>query len=123
MRDAVLLIAHGSPVPAANADVHAMVEQVRARRGDVVVEPAFLEGTSPSIPEGIATCVRQGVQRVVVIPFFLLPGSHVSEDLPAFVEAARVEHPGVEFVLGQPLGADRLLREVVWARICELDHE
>jgi sirohydrochlorin ferrochelatase len=123
MREALLLIAHGSPIPAANADLWALAEGVRARRGDLVVEPAFLEGTSPSIPEGIDACVRQGAERVAVIPFFLLPGSHVSEDLPAFVEAARREYPDVEFVLGEPLGTHPLLREVIWERICELDHE
>ncbi|MBL0387683.1 CbiX/SirB N-terminal domain-containing protein [Tumebacillus sp. ITR2] len=123
MREALLLIAHGSPVPAANRDLYEMVQLVRGRRGDVIVEPAFLEGTSPSIPEGIATCVRQGAERVVVIPFFLLPGGHVSEDLPAFVEEARAAYPAVEFFMGKPLGGHEQLREMIWEQICELDHE
>lgn len=123
MGEAVLLIAHGSPVAAANAQLYELVQQVRQRRVDVVVEPAFLEWTSPNIPEGIAACVRQGVTRVVMIPFFLLPGNHVVRDLPAALKAAQERYPNVEFALGQPLGGHPLLREIVWERICELDHE
>ncbi|KEO84412.1 sirohydrochlorin chelatase [Tumebacillus flagellatus] len=123
MKEALLLIAHGSRVPAANRDLHEMVRRVREQRDGWIVEPAFLEGTSPSIPEGIAACVRQGAKRVAVIPFFLLPGGHVSDDLPAFVEAARREHPGVEFRMGRPLGGHERVRQLLWEQICELDHE
>jgi sirohydrochlorin ferrochelatase len=119
MSTAILLVAHGSPVAAANADLLRLVEIVRERSGYMIVEPAFLEGASPSIPDGIETCVRQGAGKVAVIPYFLLPGRHVAEDLPAFVAEARARHPYVTFVLGKHLGYDERLVQAVADRIRE----
>ena len=123
MSTAVLLIAHGSPVQEANQDLFAMVELVRERGGYEFVEPAFLEGVSPSIPDGLDACVRQGAVRVVIIPYFLLPGSHVLEDIPELVGQARERYPDVEFVLGRHLGDHPLLAEVVRERLNEYNRD
>jgi len=117
MGTAVLLLAHGSPVPAANADLHEQVAQVRRQTGYEIVEPAFLEGASPSIPEGIDACVAQGADAVLVIPYFLLPGRHVVRDLPEFVQEAKVRHPHVQFVLGESLSGHQRLSDIVLERV------
>jgi len=116
-RTGILLIAHGSPVQQANEDLLAVVGELRTRGRYDLVEPAYLEGASPSIPEGIRSCVEQGAERVVAIPYFLLPGGHVTLDLPAFMEEARTAYPDVEFALGRPLGDHPLLAEVVRERL------
>lgn len=117
MRTAVLLLAHGSPIPSANTDLHEQVAQVRKRTGYEIVEPAFLEGASPSIPEGIDRCVAQGADSVLVIPYFLLPGRHVVRDLPDFVQEAEVRHPHVQFVVGESLSGHPRLSEIVLERV------
>ncbi len=117
MSTAVLLIAHGSPVPAANADLHQVVAAVKARGSYEIVEPAFLEGATPSIPEGIDRCVELGADSVLIMPYFLLLGKHVVRDLPAFVEEARERHPDVQFVIGQHLSGHDLVTEIVLERV------
>lgn len=121
MKQAILVIAHGSPVAAANEDLFHLVAQVKERSGCEIVEAAFLERARPSIPEGIDACVRQGAGQVVVLPFFLLLGTHVVEDLPRFVEEARGHYPGVEFVLGRHLGDDQRLALAALERIREAE--
>lgn len=119
MTTAVLLVAHGSPQAAANREVTELVSQLRERGRHSIVEPAFLEGASPSIPQGIAACVAQGASRVVVIPYFLLLGKHVLQDIPALVEEARARYPQVEFAIGQHLGAHPLLLDIALERLRE----
>ncbi|MGB8957038.1 MAG: CbiX/SirB N-terminal domain-containing protein [Tumebacillaceae bacterium] len=121
MNTAILVVAHGSPVAKANEDLFYLVEQVRERSGCEIVEAAFLERARPSIPEGIDACVRRGAGRVVVLPFFLLLGAHVVEDLPRLVDEARDRHPGVEFVLGRHLGDDERVALAVLQRIREAE--
>lgn len=121
MKTAILVVAHGSPIAKANEDLFHLVEQVRERSGYEIVEAAFLERARPSIREGMDNCVRQGAGRVVVLPFFLLLGAHVVEDLPRLVDEARDRHPGVEFVVGRHLGGDERLALVALERIREAE--
>ena len=51
MQTALLLIAHGSRQPEANADLHHVVEGL-VRRGHALVEASFLELAEPNIEQG-----------------------------------------------------------------------
>jgi sirohydrochlorin ferrochelatase len=46
-------------------------------------------------------------------------GAHVLQDLPEEIEEARQRHPGVEMMMGRPLGVHRKLAEIVAERITE----
>jgi len=45
----------------------------------------------------------QGVEHVIVIPYFLTLGMHLQRDLPRLVEEIRVVHPGMEIHVTPPL--------------------
>lgn len=60
METALLLIAHGSRQPEANADLHHVADGLR-RRGHAVVEAAFLELAEPDIDEAGAQCAAGGL--------------------------------------------------------------
>ena len=115
---ALLLIAHGSRQPEANADLHYLVEQLH-HRGHVVVEASFLELAEPNIEEGGARCVARGAGRVVLLPYFLSAGVHVRRDLTAARDRLATRFPGVEFRLAEPLGRHPLLLDVVEERARE----
>jgi sirohydrochlorin ferrochelatase len=105
----------------ANEELFELARAVREKGGWPIVEPAFLEGMSPSIQEGIGSCVEQGAATVVVVPYFLLWGTHVAEDIPMLVEEARAMWPDVRIVLAEHIGDHDLLAEVVRDRVqaCE----
>jgi sirohydrochlorin ferrochelatase len=115
---ALLLIAHGSRNQAANDDLHYVAAQLRAR-GHAIVEASFLELSSPTIAEGGEACVRQGAERVVLVPYFLAPGVHVRRDLSEARETMSKRFPHVRFVLAEPLGRHPLLLDVVLERVAE----
>lgn len=105
-RPAVLLIDHGSRRAAANTLLGEVAALVKERLGaKSIVEPAHMELAEPTIAEGFARCVAQGATKVVVHPFMLAPGRHVTEDLPRLVAEAAAGHPGVRFSMAAPLGS------------------
>ena len=63
MKTALLLIAHGSREPEANADLHHVVEAMRQRGQFDLVEAAFLELAEPDIDAGGSRCVELGARR------------------------------------------------------------
>ncbi len=107
----LLIVAHGSRRPSSNEEVYALATRVSEQRDGAFarVVSAFLELASPSIPAGLAECVRTGATEIVVFPYFLAAGRHVVEDIPNEVDAFRAEHPDVRIAISGHLGgADTL---------------
>lgn len=113
---AVLIVAHGSRRAQVSDIFEAMAVQVRRRLGATRVDIAFLENADPDVPTAIETCFSAGVRRLVVIPFFLLPGVHVTVDLPRHIAAARQAFPDLQISQADFLGAHPALADV----ICEM---
>jgi sirohydrochlorin ferrochelatase len=116
MRRALLLIAHGSRQPEANADLHFFAEELRRRGAYDFVLASYLELAEPSIEQACESCVEQGVERVVLLPFFLSSGVHVQRDLAAARDRLATQFPHVDFRLAEPLGRHPLLLTVVEER-------
>ena len=114
---AVLLIAHGSRHAPANDDLHQLAGRFAARGDYPIVEACFLELAEPDIPAGAEKCVTRGATRVLMVPYFLSEGVHLTRDLSAAREVLRARHPGIEFRLGQALGPHPLLDDLVSERI------
>jgi sirohydrochlorin ferrochelatase len=115
---ALLLIAHGSRNPEANADLDHVTAGLR-QRGYPLVVAAYLELAEPDIEQGGRECVEAGAGQVVLVPYFLSAGVHVRRDLTEARDTLTQRFPGVEFRLAEPLGQHPLLLEVVADRIRE----
>ena len=103
---AILLIDHGSRRTEANALLGEVAALVRQRLGPAsIVEAAHMEIAEPTVAQGFARCVEQGATSIVVHPFMLAPGRHVTEDLPRLVAEAAQAHVGVGFTMAGPLGS------------------
>lgn len=113
---AVLLVAHGSPDPAANAPILAVAGQLAASGRFGTVAVGYLGLNEPSIPAAVARQAAAGYNHLVVVPYLLQLGGHAAEDVPAALVSARVEHPAARLVLAEHLGYDLLLAEVLAAR-------
>jgi len=96
---ALLLIAHGSRREQSNGEIEALTNLLAAHPDNAfdTTRHAFLEIATPSIPQAIDLCVRDGAGEIVVLPYFLSPGNHVMRDVPALIDAKRKKYPGIEF--------------------------
>jgi sirohydrochlorin ferrochelatase len=108
----VLFVAHGSRAEAANEAHVTMAERLQASTG-APVRPAFLELAEPSIPDAIDAVVAEGSQRIVVLPYFLYPGRHMTRDIPGLVTEAETRHPEVTIELLTEFGADGSVLQVL----------
>ena len=119
-RRAILLIDHGSRRAQANALVDEVAALVRQRVGaESIVEPAHMEIAEPTVAQGFTRCVEQGATVVIVHPFMLAPGRHVTEDLPTMIAEAADAHEGVAFAMADPLGSHRGVIDAVVERCQE----
>lgn len=119
---AVILVDHGSRRAESNDMLLGVVRLYRESAGAkagawVAVEPAHMELAEPSIATAFDRCVAAGAKRVVVMPYFLLPGRHWNQDIPALTAQAAAKHPGVEFLVTAPLGLHPLIAEIIGSRI------
>ena len=117
---ALLVMVHGSPRPQSNNAMFAVVEQVRERETFPFVGVGFMECNEPSIPDAIDELVEQGARSVVAVPYFLHTGNHVADDLPSALEAAQRKYPDVKFSMGDYLGHDAVIADVLMDRVREV---
>lgn len=115
-KTALLLIAHGSREENANADLYYLVEQLRKQAAYAIVEASFLELVAPDIQQAGELCVARGAERVVLLPYFLSAGVHVTRDLTEVCRKLTARYPRVDFRLAEPLGRHPLLLQVVMER-------
>jgi sirohydrochlorin ferrochelatase len=95
----IIVFAHGSRIEAANEGVRAAAAEL-ARTGDCpIVEAAFLELGRPSLEEAADLLVARGVDRVVIIPYFLTPGTHLERDLPALVARISKKNNSIQILV------------------------
>jgi sirohydrochlorin cobaltochelatase len=115
-KSALLVAAHGSPDPIANAPVEAVAALLRATGGYAAVSACYLGLNPPDIPSAIAAQIAAGHGHIVIAPFFLQLGDHAAEDLPAIIAVARIAHAAATIVGAAHLGYHPLLAEVIAAR-------
>lgn len=113
----LIVVDHGSRRKESNAMHEALVAMVAQHVPYDIVEPAHMELAEPSIRTAFDRCIHAGAGRVVVSPYFLLPGRHWSNDIPHLAAEAAARHPGVDYLVTAPLGLHPLMAQVVAARV------
>ncbi|UCH45910.1 MAG: precorrin-8X methylmutase [Nitrospiraceae bacterium] len=116
----IIIAGHGSPRKEANN-----IEQVAGllhtmlhpECSDDCVRVAYLQFAKPDIREALEACVQDGAQKVIVHPYFLSSGMHVTSDIPELILEAQGRFPDVEFIYTEPLGIHNKMAEVVLERI------
>lgn len=118
-KSAVILLGHGSRVPDAGKNMHKVARGLQDKYGHDVVEVCYMSRLGPHFPETFEKCVRQGVTRVMVIPYFLHDGLHLVLDIPEMMQEMAEKFPNVEVILGKNLGYDKVLVDLVERRITD----
>lgn len=115
----VVIVDHGSRRASSNEMLEEFVRQFAETCPYDIVEPAHMELAEPSIETAFSRCVERGAARVVVLPYFLLPGRHWHEDIPELSRRAAARHDGIPYLVASPIGLHPLMAGVLQAR---LDH-
>jgi sirohydrochlorin ferrochelatase len=114
---ALVALAHGSRDPRSSQTIKALVDEVRALRPDLRVEPAFLELSKPSFETVVDRLVRTGYDEIVVVPLLLTQAYHAKVDVPRAVAEATARHAGLRVRAAEVLGLEPVLLEVLDRRL------
>ncbi len=79
----------------------------------------FSKAGKPDLRGAIDRLAGQGVEHVIVIPYFLTLGMHLQRDLPRLVEEIRAVHRGIEIQVTPPLDGHPALIDALLGRARE----
>ena len=89
----------------------------------VEVIGAALQFNHPSLEKAVESLAGWGVERIVIMPYFLFSGRHITEHIPKLMERLESQYPEVQFIVANTLGNDELLLTRVAKRIEEVAPE
>lgn len=118
--ESIILIGHGSPKKDANNIetvgrlLHSMLHP-DCSKGCVKV--AYLQFAKPELSDTIKESVRNGAKKIIIHPYFLISGMHVTKDIPEMIKEAEKMYPHVEFIYTEPLGIHEKMVQVIAERI------
>ena len=111
----LIMVAHGSRREASNrefVDLVASVRQLLVSEYNAV-EESFLDCADPSLDSVIERLASQGATKIVVFPYFLNSGNHVSRDIPEIINRFRQSCCDCEIELRPMLGAFEAMAGIV----------
>lgn len=114
--DALIVFAHGSRLAEANEAVEKVAAIAAKKGGFGVWRAAFLELAEPTLSATVKELAAAGATRIVVAPYFLVMGVHLTQDLPRLLAEAQTQAPGVELVSTPPLDGHPALADILSER-------
>lgn len=111
--NAVILFSHGSLLCGSGEALQLHAERLREQAIAPIVEIGYLNYTDPPFATAVSRCLEQGATRILVIPYFLVPGKFVKVDLPEAIAHEEAAHPDVTFCLGDAIGYDEALADAL----------
>ena len=119
-KTAVVIVGHGSKMKGFQRAMEKVARQLSRRRAFDFVSCAYLEITPPSIERAVDSLARRGATTILVLPYFLLMGVHIQEDIPEIIRSIRGKYRGkVKIILCPYLGYHEKIVSVVSQRLSE----
>ncbi len=116
----IIIVSHGSPRDVTNQGFVGLVARIAARLGVPHVLPAFFSIARPNIADQVAVLNSLGLRRIVLMPYFLYSGQHVTTDIPALLDQCRQQFPQLTLEFWPTLENDPALEDVVVERLTPL---
>ncbi len=119
MKEGVILLGHGSRREEANDEIRQMAKLIQEADKDGLYEVAFLSFGEPHLAEAADKLIKQGCEKIIVMPMFLVTGNHIKRDIPSRILMQKTTYPDVKFVLAKHFGAHPGIIRIVQERIKE----
>jgi len=118
MRKALLIIDRGSKELEVQDELFKISNQAKEKGGYIYSNFCFLEVIPPYIDEGIRNCIKENVDLITVMPYFLYPGMKLKDAVKK--TAAISKDKQVKLVITKPLCYSDVLKFVIIDRLTKL---
>ncbi|MEK0320336.1 MAG: CbiX/SirB N-terminal domain-containing protein [Nitrosopumilus sp.] len=115
MKRGLLLIDRGSREREVSEELVTICERIKAKGDYVFTDFCFLEVIPPYIEEGISKCLKEDIDSLTIVPYFLYPGKKVKNavtDVMKFQKDTKVK-----FVVTKQMSMHKTLVDIVENRI------
>lgn len=113
----LVIIGHGSKLPHNRENLEKLATILRKRAQFKTVEIAFMVRNTPTIPEAIEDMAKKGVKKIVLVPAFLAPGVHTTQEIPELIgmkdKESQLTAKGIQLIYGEPLGSDERIADII----------
>jgi precorrin-8X/cobalt-precorrin-8 methylmutase len=113
----LVLIGHGSKLTHNRENLEKLAAILRKRSSFKFVEISFMVRNTPTIPEAIDTIAKKGATKIVLVPAFLAPGIHTTQEIPELIDMkdkeSQLSAKGIQLFYGEPIGADERIAEII----------
>ncbi len=113
VKTAVIILGHGSRSGNADGTIRKVADELRGSGSEMDVEHAFLQYVPPTPQDALERCIGRKADRIVIVPFFLQAGAHVTRDIPELVGRARKQYPSVNIIVTDYVGRHPLMAKIV----------
>ncbi len=115
MKRGLLLIDRGSREREASEELEIICQGIKAKGDYVFTDFCFLEVEPPYIEDGISKCLKEDIDSLTIVPYFLYPGKKVKN---AVIDVMKFQKDTkVKFVVTKPMSMHKTLVDVVENRI------
>jgi len=115
----VVVLGHGSRLKKANDLIPNIIGGLKQSLGLSKIYPAYLQLAVPDLVQSLERLAKAGCRRIIIVPFFLFVGNHVSRDIPEIIEREKKKYPDVRFIYTGNLGEDSRIADIVADKIKE----
>jgi sirohydrochlorin cobaltochelatase len=115
LKRGLLLIDRGSREREASEELEVICKAIKAKEDYVFTEYCFLEVEPPFIEDGISKCLKQDIDHLTIVPYFLYPGKKVKLAVTEVMKFQK--NTKVKFVVTKPMSMHKTLIDVVENRI------
>jgi len=110
---AMILFSHGSVLCGAGVALEEHAGRLRQRGEFSQVEIGYMNYSTPAFADAVTRCHGAGHRKILIVPFFLVPGYFVTNSLPQHLDRARESFPDIEFTVAAAIGFDDALADAL----------
>jgi sirohydrochlorin ferrochelatase len=115
LKRGLLLIDRGSREREASEELEAICQGIKKKGDYVFTDFCFLEVEPPYIEDGISKCLKEDIDSLTIVPYFLYPGKKVKNAVTDVMKFQK--NTNVKFVVTKPMSMHKTLVDIVENRI------
>ena len=115
MKRGLLIIDRGSREREASEELETICEGIKTKGDYVFTDFCFLEVEPPYIEDGISKCLKQDIDSLTIVPYFLYPGKKVKIAVTDTMKLQKDTQ--VKFLITKPMSMHKTLVDIVESRI------